>query len=175
MTTTSTRAKSSLKMPKSTEEVNTLLNDYSTADARTREMTAKMDQAIAEIRAEYADDLTKESETMTSTMQRVQMWAEANDDNFLEKKSMDFTHATIGFRTGMPKLKLKVKSWDKAIEKIKQFLPDYVRTKEEVAKDKLLADRSNDAVAKHFSQCGFEVVQEETFFIEPKQEIANAA
>jgi hypothetical protein len=71
------------------------------------------------------------------------------------------------------------------LELVKTFLPScYVRQTEEIAKDKLLSDRDledvkvtesgliekevsmKDAMAK----CGIQVVQDETFYVEPKKE-----
>ena len=93
------------------------------------------------------------------------------------------THGVIGFRTGTPKLKLlKGFTWASALQLVKKFLPGYVRQTEEVAKDKLLADRElsevsfGDAVKtlkpmkEAMDDCGIQVVQDETFFVEPKSE-----
>lgn len=53
---------------------------------------------------------------------------------------------------------------------MKEFLPGYVRQTEEIAKDKLLADRDVEEVSGKMSKCGIQVVQEETFYVEPKKE-----
>ena len=92
-------------------------------------------------------------------------------------------HGTIGFRTGTPKLKLlRGFTWISALPLVKEFLPDYVRQSEEVAKDKLLADRDADVMTagdplgpgtpmkEQMAKCGIQVVQEEAFFVEPKKE-----
>ena len=42
-----------------------------------------------------------------------------------------------------------------------------MRQTEEIAKDKLLADREAEDVGGKMSKCGIQVVQEETFFVEP--------
>lgn len=48
---------------------------------------------------------------------------------------------------------------------------NYIRTKEEVAKDKMpLADKDNKDIKELITQCGIEIVQEESFYIEPKEE-----
>ena len=89
------------------------------------------------------------------------------------------THGTIGFRTGTPKLKtLKGFNWASALELVKRVLPGYVRTTDEIAKDKLLADRELEAVvigssdesvpmSEALAGCGITVVQDETFYVEP--------
>ena len=48
--------------------------------------------------------------------------------------------------------------------------PDYVRTKKEVAKDKLLADRDKAEMPALFTELGIMVDQDETFYVEPKKE-----
>ena len=106
---------------------------------------------------------------------------------FAKKKSLDMAHGVIGFRTGTPKLKtLKGFTWASALQLAKKFLPiTYIRQTEEIAKDRLLADRDLDEVAVYdtptgddrtatmreaMAVCGIQVVQEETFFVEPKKE-----
>ena len=94
-------------------------------------------------------------------------------------------HGTIGFRTGTPKLKtMKGFTWASALTLVKKYIPGYVRTNEEIAKDKLLADRELEEVdfiendimqkkvpmAKAMAECGILVTQEESFYVEPKKE-----
>ncbi len=45
-----------------------------------------------------------------------------------------------------------------------------VRTVVEPAKDKLLADRDNEEVQAMLPKVGISVVQDETFYVEPKKE-----
>ncbi len=88
-----------------------------------------------------------------------------------EKKSLESAHGIIGFRTGNPKLKnMKGFTWAAVTNLCKEFLPQYIRTTEELAKDKLLADRDITEVAAMFSTIGVQVVQEESFYVEPKKE-----
>ena len=53
---------------------------------------------------------------------------------------------------------------------MKEFLPDFIRKTEEIAKDKMLADRECDGMIEKLSKCGITVAQDETFFVEPKKE-----
>ena len=43
----------------------------------------------------------------------------------------------------------------------------------ELAKDKLLADRDKQEVAELFPKIGVQVVQDESFYLEPKKEDEN--
>lgn len=55
---------------------------------------------------------------------------------------------------------------------MKEFLPSYLRQTEEIAKDKLLADRDVEDMVPQMNKCGIQVVQDETFYVEPKKEDA---
>ncbi|MBQ9073793.1 MAG: host-nuclease inhibitor Gam family protein [Muribaculaceae bacterium] len=55
---------------------------------------------------------------------------------------------------------------------VKEFMTDFIRTTEEIAKDKLLADREADGMAEKMEKCGIYVAQDETFYVEPKKEEA---
>ena len=103
-------------------------------------------------------------------------WAEAHRlDTFQERKSLDLVHATIGFRTGMPRLALRrgIK-WALVLEMLKVRLGGrFVRIKSEIDKDALLAER--DTLGKEkLASLGVEVVQDESFYVEPKREDAPA-
>ena len=84
---------------------------------------------------------------------------------------METTHGTLGFRTGTPALKTqKGFTWESVKNLLKEFLPGYVRTKEEADKEKLLADREKEEVAALFPKVGVKVTQDEAFFVELKKE-----
>ena len=61
-------------------------------------------------------------------------------------------------------------TWAAVTNLCKELLPSYIRISEELAKDKLLADRELPKVAEYFPKIGVQVVQEETFYVEPKKE-----
>lgn len=85
---------------------------------------------------------------------------------------MESAHGVFGFRTGTPKLKnLKDFTWAAVTNLCKELLPSYIRISEELAKDKLLADRELPKVAEYFPKIGVQVVQEETFYVEPKRKV----
>ena len=154
------------------EEMEQAFSDYATADARLAKINATMDVKFTEIRDKYADEIGKLSEAKDKAFDVMQAWAMENrDEVFAKKKSYESTHGVIGFRTGTPKLKtLKGFTWGAVTNLLKEFLPGYVRISEEPAKDKLLADREFPETVELFAKCGISVVQDETFFVEPKKE-----
>ena len=154
------------------EQMEQAFADYAKADARQQKITADMDVAMTKIREKWQDELTRLAETKDNAFDILQAYAlENRDELFSKRKSLETTHGTLGFRTGTPTLKTrKGFTWASVLEMLKEFLPNYVRTKEEPAKDKLLADREDEEVAALFPKVGVVVVQDETFFVEPKKE-----
>lgn len=135
-----------------------------------------------------ADKLATLGDDRDKAFDVLQSFATENQaELFTKKKSLEMAHGTIGFRTGTPKLKtLKGFTWASALQLAKKFLPfTYIRQTEEIAKDKLLADREMDEIAVYdtptgdprivsmkeaLAVCGIQVVQDETFYVEPKKE-----
>jgi len=154
------------------EQMNIAFADYAKADARTQKISAEMDLAVTKIREKYQDELQKLGEVRDEAFAIMQTYGLENQEElFSKKKSMETPHGIIGFRTGTPKLKnLKGFTWSAVTNLLKEFLPDYIRTVEEPAKDKLLAERDNPEVADLFQKVGISVIQDETFFVEPKKE-----
>ena len=61
-------------------------------------------------------------------------------------------------------------TWQGILELLKLKGKGYVRTVEEVAKDKLLAERETEGCAAVMAACHITVIQKETFYVEPKTE-----
>lgn len=181
-----TREKKTVYSGITSEQMEQAFADYAKADARQQKITAEMDIQMAKIREKWQDELTKLAETKDNAFDILQAYAlENREELFSKRKSLETTHGTLGFRTGTPKLKtLKGFTWASALELVKTFLPSYLRQTEEIAKDRLLADRdleavsiTDDGLTKHdvamsqaMAKCGIQVVQDETFFVEPKGE-----
>lgn len=144
---------------------------YADADARQQRITAQMDVQITKIREKYADTLDELQTVKDRSFDEMQAYALDNRDDFGKRKSIEMAHGVLGFRTGTPKLKtLKGFTWASATKLIKAFMPAYIRTVEEPAKDRLLADREVPEVLNQFQKVGIYVDQDESFFVEPKKE-----
>ena len=132
-----------------------------------QEHTAAMNREIEAIKKTHAPKLDEINQAIDRIGSRVRDWAEANPADFGKLRSIDLTHAVIGWRTGNPALKtLKGWTWDRVLEKLKEMrlFPSYIRTAEEVNKQALLDDR--DKV--DLKQFGVQVAQAESFYIEAK-------
>lgn len=168
------REKKPVMTCKTIEDAEKVMAEYATADAKLAKINATMDEKITAIRNQYADQIMELQDTKEEKLNDLHFFAEGNAQMFDKKKSILMAHGVIGFRTGTPKLKtLKKFTWGSVTELLKNFLPEYVRTVEEPAKDKLLADRDNEEVSNLFTKCGIEVAQDETFYVELKKEGAE--
>lgn len=157
---------------------------FAKAEAERAKITAGIELRCAQIREKHQDKLSQLQTIQDQAFETLQAFALENQDElFSKKKSLEMVHGTIGFRTGNPKLKtLKGFTWASALQLVKEFLPDYVRTTEEIAKDRLLSERDVDVIKpgdplgpgvplrEIMPKCGISVVQDETFFVEPKKE-----
>ena len=146
--------------------------EFAKADAQYQQLTARMDLEVTRIREKYADQLAGLADTKERSFDLMQAYAtEHRDELFAKRKSIESTHGVFGFRTGNPKLKnLKGFTWAAVTNLAKELLPQYIRTTEELDKQSLLADRDKQDVAEMLPRIGVQVVQEETFFVEPKKE-----
>lgn len=167
-----TRQKKTIISGVSREQADAAFAQYAKASAQSDKISAEIELQCAKIREKYATQLSQldeEKETAFDTLQSFAMENQA--ELFSKKKSLDMAHGVIGFRTGTPKLKtLKGFTWASALQLVKEFLPDFIRTTEEIAKDKMLADRESDGMVEKLSKCGIQVTQDETFYVEPKKE-----
>lgn len=156
----------------SREQAEQAFADFAAADAKVQNLTSKMDIEMTRIREKYADQLAEQNARKEAAFEIVQAYAVENKDElFSKKKSVESAHGVFGFRTGTPKLKnLKGFTWAAVTNLCKELLPAYIRTTEELDKQGLLADRDNKKVAGMFPKIGVQVVQEESFFVEPKKE-----
>lgn len=154
------------------DQMEEAFGKFALADAKLQGINAKMDAEITKIREKNADELAKWQQERDGALEVLQTFATENrDELFTKRKSMETTHGVLGFRTGTPKLKTrKGFTWAAVLELLKEFGKDYVRTTEEVAKDKLLADRDNEEMPDLMQKVGIIVDQDESFFVEPKKE-----
>ena len=161
---------------------------YAKADASVNKINAEIELQCAKIREKYQCQLAQLTGEREVAFQTLEAFAtEHQAELFAKKKSLDMAHGKIGFRTGMPKLKtVKGFTWASALTLVKRLLPSvYVRQTEELDKDRLLSDRELEEVAvcdvpggekrmvpmrEAMASVGIYVVQDETFYVEPKRE-----
>lgn len=149
-----------------------LAGEISTLILEKNSKKIEMDRLITEIRTPYEsafEDLDKAIDDKTALLET---WAAANPDEFpRNRKSIDMVHAVVGYRTGMPKLKTLIKwTWTKVLDAILAAkLERYTSVKVAVDKDKIISEHNQLLITNEtLKPLGLAVVQEESFFVEPK-------
>jgi phage host-nuclease inhibitor protein Gam len=150
-----------------------LVGEIAALTIEQRKLSAEMDRQLQAIREKYDVHLGELKKLVEEKTTVAQAWAEANPEEFKGKrKSIEFMHGTVGFRTGTPKLaKLKKWTWKMVLAalKLNTWGLGYVRTKEEIDKEAILAAyRQKVLTTEDVTAVGVAVIQEESFFVEPK-------
>lgn len=149
-------------------------SQFAAADAEEQQLLSEMNARLDQIREHYRPLLEECTALKANAFEQMQSFAtEHKSQLFTHKRSLDTPYGTFGFRTTTPALKTrKGFTWPVVTQLLKQFLPDYVRVKEEPAKDLLLAAvrRSTDESARsQLEKCGLYIDQSETFFVDCKK------
>lgn len=153
------------------EKAEEAFADYNRATSQLQIIEGKMNAEITTIKEKHEAKINSLQEQKDECFEVMQVYAEANPELFGDKKSVDWTHGKFGFRTGMPKLQtLKGFKWPAVLALVKQKLNGYTRVKEDLDKEKILANRTE----LDLKSIGVEVVQDESFFIEPNLETVSA-
>lgn len=170
---------SRIKLPLNTniitsrDDAEVVMRELANAVNSQRRVLADRDAAVLQINKRVEAPLAQLAETIKAHTDALRAWAESNPDAFPKgRKSLEMTSGILGFRTGTPSLKLfsRAFTWDKVIDLISQaWRTSYIRTKEEVAKDVILADyAANTITSDNLRTMGLKVDQAESFFVEPK-------
>lgn len=164
------RIKISLQLIRSRDEAEAVMHELANIANNKRKLVAKMDTEVLAAQSRYAAGIEQcEAEARAKT-DALRMWAESNPQEFGKKKSIEFLAGVLGFRTGTPKLALlnRAWNWDKVTEAVCSFLPNFVRNKPEVDKEAILGQRDEEAIQAILPRVGLKVVQDESFYAEPK-------
>jgi phage host-nuclease inhibitor protein Gam len=161
------------------DEAETVMREMATMIFERDNQVSQMDTRMLEVRKEFEPALIPLERGIETDLRRLEKWATDNASEFGGKKSIEMLHGKLGFRTSPPALKALSK-WtvDRVLAALKAAgMGNFVRTKEEIDKDGILAEhaaRLDDGGSKLPNEVlktvGLVVKQEETFFVEPKQE-----
>lgn len=137
-----------------------------------RETRNAMDAEISAIRDKYAPQLDESTKLIDDMLRLCQEYADANPDLIpADRKSIELTHAIVGYRTGQPSLKtLRGWTWDNVLHAMRDVpeLKRFIKTKEEPDKAGMIRDR--DQLVDLLPIVGCKIEQTETFYVEPKLE-----
>jgi phage host-nuclease inhibitor protein Gam len=150
-------------------DVENILGEIALLTAREQELTASLNAEVSTIRGRYENRLVATQDLIKENSTKVQAWAQVHRDDFGGSKSLGFLHGIIGWRTGMPSLKLLAGwTWVNVLSRLKLIaLSQFIRVKEEVDKEALLNGNLQPEFLQEF---GMRIVQAESFYITPNLE-----
>ena len=151
-------------VPATREEAVGVVREITELLLEERLAKAEMDVEITALKEAYDARLSRITARLGQVMPAIEGWAETHRGEFAGKKSLDLHHGVIGWRITPPTLKpVKGYTWASVLDRIKDRGADFIRTKEEVDKEKMLAARDNCDL----KALGCQVVQVDEFYVEP--------
>lgn len=160
---------------KTREDAESSMAALATATYRRDKLEASMNLQITAVREKFEDELAALADEIKTEEKRLRDWSDANPALFGSARSLKLTHGTIGYRLGNWAVKLirGFKS-ERAVALVKATIgPAYVRTKEELDKELILADRAK-LPAPTLAGCGLRLEQAEAFYATPDKSDAPA-
>lgn len=161
-------------MIKKWEEIPKQLQELAKNEATLAKKEAQMNEQINRIKEKYAAE-TKERQYIVDTLRsEIEAFCIKNKSEFDKQRSREFQFGVIGFRISPPKVVLLNRKYNMktVIELVKRvFSNGYLRIKEELDKETILADYSQQKLDdSKLAAIGLKIDQDETFFVEPKFE-----
>jgi len=154
------------------EDIEKALQRIAMLEEEIRESEAAYNQDEQERRGVLTLELQPKRDEIEKFSHGLRLWGEGNREEFGKKKSLEFRHGVVGFRLGNPTVKpIKGVTLAAALALIKnsKFVERFVRTKEEINKEQVLADYGTDDLSeKELNGLGLTVEQSETFYVETK-------
>jgi phage host-nuclease inhibitor protein Gam len=161
------------------EQLDEVIGDIRALTIERNELQAKAEACHKAIDDEYGSELAQFNKSLETKTEQVKAWAEANGEEFGGARTLVTTHGSVGWRLGMwqcdklpgwiwSRTKKSAKGVKAVLDKVREILgSDYVRVKEEVDKDALIAARGT-LTAAQLNSVGVRIFQEEGFFVDPK-------
>ncbi len=149
------------------EDANQTLAEIAKREAFIARKEAEMNEKINKLKEKF-EEATKQTKTERDMLvKELEAFAMLNKSAFAKHRNVKLTWGEIGFRTTPPKVhqlnrKYSVKTSIELIKKI--FSGKYIRTKEEIDKEHILADYASEELTDDkLAAIGLKVDQEEKF------------
>ena len=146
---------------------------YAKAKSNRISLNNAMEEQLMMVRNNYTDRINEYDEECDTLSTDIIDYARENRDTIFPKgiKHLELTDGTVGYKQGRHSLALQEgHSWASALTALqddKSAKAD-LRTKYEIDKARLLADRDKPKVAQIIDRIGLQVVNAEQFYIETK-------
>jgi phage host-nuclease inhibitor protein Gam len=158
------------------------INSYVDTSLKLLKRKAKQEKEIAALKVSHDQENKADEDEVLSLEAGIQLYCTTHRTVLFpdeeKKKSREYGNATIGFRLNphaVSKL-ISKDTWERIAERL-DSLPwgeAFVKTTLAVDKDAILKCRA-ELPEKQLAEAGIEITQGETFFLEPKSELLEAA
>lgn len=139
---------------------------------------ALLNLKITKLKEVFEQDTADQRVKISDLEKEIEAFCKANADEFKKKKSLEFPNGIVGFRTATPKISTlnRKYTFKTALELVKRIFPgSYVRQKEELDKESMLADYGQKKLDDtKLAAVGLRIEQDENFYIELKTERLGA-
>ena len=164
------------------EELEKTMGDYAASTLALEALKLEMEAKLLEIRKGYEADAAALKLAAEAPFKQLELWARMHPDAFEGKKSLELTHGTIGYRTGMPRVTVKRGVDEKTLCELLENhgYARAVRSVKELDKDEIIRSaRSEDPADRAFAErvsreFGLRVSQTERFYAEARKDKADA-
>lgn len=135
-----------------------------------RQLVAERDELIIGITDRFANGVATLEQQIKAKSSLLADWINANPGEFPKgKKTLELANGTISQRTSTPALKLlRGWSWERVLGAVMSTLPSFVRSKPEVDKEAIIAQREELEALGVLEKIGVKVDQGEKIHVEPK-------
>lgn len=158
----STIKKTAMAVPQTQAGAEALIENIGTLQRQVSRIEADMNDQMATIKASFEAKAQPLNQQIAEAFDAVHAWAEANRSTLLKGKLKSAKLATgdISWRITPPSVAIRGK--DAVMDALKRLVPEFIRTKEEIDKDAILADPDRVEGIK-----GISISQREEFRIMP--------
>ena len=143
---------------------------YSSNNKSLDSISSKMEEEIAKIRANYAEQIKNLELVQDSQFTLIKNFVLANSQTLFSpnKRSVTIKDVVLGLRKDTPSVKTTGgKTWEEVIKMLKEKNTGLIRTVEVVDKELILSKR--DTLTEVLAECNLKIAQEDKFFISPIQ------
>ncbi len=159
----------------SRDDAEAAMNSLANICNNQRILQTRRDKDVVAINARYYPGLAQCAEQAKALTSQLEVWAATHPEQFpKDRKSLQLTSGTLGFRPGTPKLALLNRRWHwAAVLASIRTIKAWVREKLEVDKECILSAHANaDAETRRIfdqelASHGMKVTQDESFFADP--------
>jgi phage host-nuclease inhibitor protein Gam len=146
---------------------------YAKAKSNRVSLNNAMEEQLMIVRNNYTDRINECDEECESLSNEIIDYTRKNRETVFPKgvKHIELIDGSVGFKQGRNSLALcEGQTWPAALEAMQndKSAKAYIRTKYEIDKARLIADRNKPKVAQILDRIGLQIINTEQFYIETK-------